>query len=66
VGLISIILLSFVESERESEKRKFERRDGSERHYAGSGGEKNNIFGLDGSQAVPGSPSDRDKAYDQN
>jgi hypothetical protein len=30
--------------------------DGSERHY--TGGQENNIFGSEGSQAVPASPSD--------
>jgi hypothetical protein len=29
-------------------------------------GQENNIFGLEGSQAVPTSPFDRGKAHDQN
>jgi hypothetical protein len=41
-------------------------RGGIERHYTGGWGGENNIFGLEGSQAVPASPSGRSKAYDQN
>jgi hypothetical protein len=41
---------------------------GSERHYnyIGVEGRENNIFGIEGSQAVPTNPSVRGKAYDQN
>jgi hypothetical protein len=60
---MSIILLPFVETER---RESMGGGDGSERHYIGSWGEENNIFGLEGSQAMPASPSGRGKAYDQN
>jgi hypothetical protein len=36
------------------------------RHYIGCVDRDNCIFGLEGSQAVPVSPSGRGKAYDQN
>jgi hypothetical protein len=36
------------------------------RHYIGCGSWENYIFGLEGSQAVPISPSGRGKAYDEN
>jgi hypothetical protein len=57
--LMSITFLSFIERER---------RDwgGIKRHYIGGGGGENKIFCLEGSQAVPASPSGKGKAYDQN
>jgi hypothetical protein len=64
-----IIVLYFIEREKERERER-ERKEkvagGSERHYIGVGVQENNIFGLEGSQAVPASPSARGKAYDQN
>jgi hypothetical protein len=39
---------------------------GSESHCIGVGCRENNIFGLEGSQAVPASPSGRNKTYGQN
>jgi hypothetical protein len=48
---------------RQTEKRKF---GGNEKHHIESGGRKNNIFGLEYSQAVPAGSSDRGKAQEQN
>jgi hypothetical protein len=60
---MSIIFLSFVKREREGEEK--EVRGGSERCYIWGGGQEHNIFGLEGSQAVPASSSGME-AYDQN
>jgi hypothetical protein len=56
---MSIIFLSFIEREKRREEKV---RGGSERHYIGGGGGEKNILGLEGSQAVPTSPSGRGKA----
>jgi hypothetical protein len=72
---LPVYIYIYIEREREGERERERERESerketfsgcSERHYIEGGVQENNIFGLEGSQAVPASPSDRDKAYDQN
>jgi hypothetical protein len=63
-GLMSIIFLSSIERERDRQR---EEKVGLTVRgtTTGLGGQENHIFGLDGSQAVPASPSGRGKEYGQ-
>jgi hypothetical protein len=56
------------EKEREREREREERKlsGGRVRHYNGGGGQGNNIFESEGSQAVPASPFGRSEACVQD